>query len=415
MTIANSMADNYYSGTTNDESMDNKQNTDTTIADVEQVVRENFDPDTWNVTEAMLSAHATLLLKNADGGTGLVITGPSGSGKSTILKFLDGLDEMVYRSDDVTPASFVSHDSSKSEEQLQEIDLLPRVAKKTLLVKDMASWFSGDQEVVRSRMSIMTDLMDGDGYTRDSGSHGQRGYEGKEYLFNFIGATTPLSASAWDAMGTVGNRLVFHEKNGDVDTATIIGDLNGGSEYIPQVNRCRNIVHQFIEQLWSDQGGVGSIEFEGGFSDEVANVLELFTELVQYARSPIVDDSPEREVARRIARQLFDIARGRAILNGRTQVTMSDMQLTARVALSTMPSKRRSLIQALVDPAGDNQLGSAQVESILNVSRPTATDRMEVIDTLGIGTKSESDGRGKTILTLNDRFSWPDSLDFPNF
>lgn len=112
------MVDNYYTPDSEDNSTTEQQMTETTIADVEQVVCDEFDEQTWDVTEAVLSAHVTLLLQGQTGGIGLVITGPSESAKTTILKFLDGLDGMVYRSDDVTLASFVSHDSSKSEDQL---------------------------------------------------------------------------------------------------------------------------------------------------------------------------------------------------------------------------------------------------------------------------------------------------------
>jgi hypothetical protein len=121
-----------------------------------QLILNNFDAETWDATEAMLSAHATLLLQGQSGGIGLVITGPSGSGKTTVLKFLEGLEEMVYRSDDVTPASFVSHDSSKTEEQLKKVDLLPKIKHKTLLSRDMATWFAGDQEAVYKRMWTAT-------------------------------------------------------------------------------------------------------------------------------------------------------------------------------------------------------------------------------------------------------------------
>lgn len=389
----------------------------TTIYDVQQVVCTEFDEQTWDVTEAILSAHATLLLRGQTGGIGLVITGPSGSGKTTVLKFLEGLDEMVYRSDDVTPASFVSHDSSKNEEQLKEVDLLPRIKRKTLLSRDMATWFAGDQEAVYKRMSIMAPLMDGDGYTRDTGSHGQRGYTGGEYRFNFIGATTPLKSRAWQAMGTVGNRLVFHEKRGTSDTASVVDDVIGGSNYGERVKRCQESVHAFLQQLWDETEGVGSVEFTESPAPEVWSVLECLTRLVQHSRAPLIEGTPQPEGGHRIAQTLFSIAQGHALLHGRQRVEIEDMHICGRIALSTMPSERRPIIRALVNPASEGELTAREVEAIAGVTRPTAHSRMELLGTLGMATcrEIEGDGRESKIVELGAEFRWPEELDMPTF
>lgn len=412
-----SMVNNYYDPDFGVKSADEQPVEDTTIADVEQVVCNEFGDRTWDVTEAALSAHATLLLQDQTAGIGLVITGPSGSGKTTILKFFEGLDEMVYRSDDVTPASFVSHDSSKSEDQLKKVDLLPRVSQKTLLSRDMATWFAGDQEAVYKRMSIMAPLMDGDGYTRDSGSHGQRGYTGKEYRFNFLGASTPLPPRAWRAMGTVGNRLVFHEKRSPSDTASVIDDVLDGSDYSERVNRCSEVVQAFLQQLWQEVDGIGSVQFNHAPDPSVRPILEHLTQMIVSARAPIQKELPQREGAHRIAHTLWSIARGHALLNGRRRVTVEDMHVCGRIALSTMPTERRPLIRALVDPDNQGRLTAIEVDDVTGVSRPTSHNRMELLETLEIATVAEieGDGRATKVIELEDQFRWPTELEFPSF
>lgn len=161
------------------------------VMEVRKTVLEAFDERTWFVTEAALSIHATLLIKDIQDCMGLIIVGETGSGKSTVIRFFEGSLGSTYRSDDATPAAFVSADASRTEGELSDIDLLPKTCHRTLTSRDMATWFSGDQDAIRERMSIMAHLMDGDGYTRDTGSHGQRGYTG-DYRFNFLGASTPL-------------------------------------------------------------------------------------------------------------------------------------------------------------------------------------------------------------------------------
>jgi hypothetical protein len=387
-----------------------------TLRDVKDTVREEFDRATWEATEALLSAHATLLIDNKSGGVGLMLVGPSSSGKTTVLSFFDNIEEQFYRSDELTPASFVSHDSSKSSDRLSEIDLLPRVARKSLVARDMSTWFSGDQDQVSKRMSTMTYLLDGNGYTRDSGSHGRRGYEGDEYRFNLFGATTPLKPRAWQVMGNVGNRLLFHEKRGATDLGSVIDDIVDGSEYSIKVNRCREAIYAYLKQLWADTDGFGGVEWKTGANGQIKQVLKSLVRIVRRARASSNDDEFHPEGGHRIGSALYDVARGHALLDGRDQVIMSDLHVCARIALSTMPAKRRPVIQALLNPASSGTLTANEVESLTGVSRPTALDRMDELVTLGFAVpKEQDDGRNPKVIEVRPEYRWPDGLDFPDF
>lgn len=105
---------------------------DTTLTDVRSVILDNFDKRVWRATEAALSTHAALHLAGVQKCPGLILEGPSGASKTTVLRFFKEF-EHTYRSDDLTPAAFVSHDASQYEEDLEEIDLLPRIQHKTLI------------------------------------------------------------------------------------------------------------------------------------------------------------------------------------------------------------------------------------------------------------------------------------------
>lgn len=393
-----------------------RQSNPLTIDDVRQIVIEEFDEQTWYATEAVLTAHSTLLLAGSTG-TGLALVGPSSSGKTTVLEFFEELDDMVYRSDDVTPASFVSHDASKGDEELAEIDLIPKIKQKTLLSRDMATWFAGDQENIYKRMSVMTNLLDGKGYTRDTGTHGTRGYTGREYRFNFIGATTPLKPRAWHAMGSVGARLVFYERSGETDVNSVVADLIDGSNYHEKVARCRKIVGGFLRNVWEDTGGYSSIEAVPPAGTGERDFLAYLIQVVRHARAVADDGSVQMEGGHRIGATLRDIAQARAILDGRREFTIEDMQVCARLALSTMPKERRPLVQALLAPANHGELIAADFERVAGVSRPTAHARMELLDTLGIGRYSEAaeDGRETKTVTVRPKFEWPEAAPFPTF
>ena len=393
-----------------------------TLSDVQETVVKNFDEAQWHLTEAILSTHATLFVGGIQNCAGLIAVGQSGAGKTTALKFFEGLSEQFYRSDEVTPASFVTHDASLSEEQLEEVDLLPRIRHKSLLCRDMETWFSGDKKNIRTTMSRMTHLMDGEGLTRDSGSHGKRGYEG-DFRFSFIGASTPLKSRAWDVMGNAGYRFVFYHKEARPDDEeTLKNNLFGESSYEEKVAECRQKVQSFLHRLWNDHGGYGSIpDDEISFSDDAQNAIPYLAKVVKFSRATLTDRSGKedpvvsREDPHRIGAVLREIAKGRALIDGEQEVDVDDVVVSGRVALSTMPSKRRPLVRALLKPANDGQLTRNEVQNALYVSKPTALDRMELMDTLGIAEFSEveDDGRGTKKLELKEEFEWPDVLPFP--
>jgi len=391
-----------------------------TLSNVQETVVKNFDEAQWHLTEAILSTHATLFIGGIQNCAGLIAVGQSGAGKTTALRFFEGLENQFYRSDEVTPASFVTHDASLSEERLEEVDLLPRIKHKSLVCRDMETWFSGDRESIRTTMSRMTHLMDGEGLTRDSGSHGKRGYEG-DFRFSFIGASTPLKSRAWDVMGNAGYRFVFYHLEGqETDRETLEEDLFEGS-YPEDVDECNRKILSLLFRLWDKHGGYGSVpDDEIEVTGDARSAIAYLADVVRFSRATVIEDSGKeptanREKPHRVGAVLRDIAKGRALLDERTTVTVDDVVVSARIALSTMPNKRRPIVRALLSPKNSGQLTRKEAENALGVSKPTAIDRMELMDTLDIAnlTEVDGDGRGTKKLELRDEFTWPDSMTFP--
>jgi len=407
--------ENRYDADFGQDSTDDQQTTHTTIEDVEEVVRSEFGARTWNATETALAAHATSLLANAQC-TGLVFTGESGAGKSTVLDFFTGLEDQIYRSDGVTPASFVSHDASRTEEKLQEIDLLPRVKHKTLVTRDMAKWFAGPEETIREQMAILAIVMDGKGLLRDSGSHGQRGVKG-DYRFNFLGASTPLPARSWRIMGHTGNRFVFYEIVGSQTRKEGEANVFGLRDYSDKVPYCRETVQVFFEKLWDDSGGFGSVKWQTETPIRVQKSLSYLADVIRHGRATLSEDGLHLEGPERILTTLFDLARGHALLEGRTVVTLADVPVCARVALSTIPRERRSAIRALLDPANNGTLLASDLERLTGLSRPTVHKRMEMLEDRQLAecTEVENDERGSKAVTVRPEFVWPEAVDFPVF
>jgi len=407
--------ENRYDADFGQKSTDDQQTTHTTIEDVEEVVRSEFGDRTWNATETALAAHATNLLANAQC-TGMVFTGVSGAGKSTVLDFFTGLDDQIYRSDDMTPASFVSHDASRTEEELREIDLLPRIKHKTLLNRDMAKWFAGPEDTIREHMATLANVMDGGGLLRDSGSHEQRGYKG-DYRFNFLGASTPLPARSWRIMGHTGNRFVFYEVVGTKSREAALENVFERQDYSERVRDCREVVQEFFQQLWVDTGGHGNVEGQTTVPKTVQRILGYLGEVIRHGRAPFTEAGIDLEGRERIFTTLRDLARGHALLEGRTAVTLADVPVCARVALSTIPRERRSVIRALLDPANDGALLASDLERLTGLSRPTVHKRMGMLEDRQFAeyTEVENDERGSKAVTVRPEFEWPEKVDFPAF
>lgn len=112
--------------------------------------------------------------------------------------------------------------------------------------------------------------------------------------------------------------------------------------------------------------------------------------------------------------EVLNLARGHALLCGRQEVTTEDLEVCARVASSTMPAKRRPIIREVVQLRPGEQLPRAEAIDRLEVSRPAAGKRMDLVDTLGIGAtvKANAQGDQTKMIVPDPDFVWPADLLF---
>jgi hypothetical protein len=385
-----------------------------TYYDLQGVISQEFGKEGWTVMKPLLATHATLLLDDIESSRATMIEGQSGVGKTMLLKTFGGLSEQFCRRSDVTPASFVSAGSSNTGSNSTNNDLLPLLEDRTLAVRDAQTLFTGSEQTVESRWRKMARIMDGDGYFRQTATGGKAGYD--DIRFNFIGATTPLDPRAWRMMGNVGQRLLFVEwPEEEYDDGWLTSVVDGGERR--PIERGQDVVQEFLHDLWEFHGGSSSVTWDDEPPNEVMKLIEYLAKVVIYARASITSGESQREAPKRIGQLLHDLARGHALIHGRTHLELEDVEVCGRVALSTMPSKRRGIVRALLDPNRDAPLTASDVETILDVSRPTARDRIDDAVALGFGEVVEETGRGGTTkaVEVNSEFRWPDGVPFPEF
>jgi hypothetical protein len=250
------------------------------LTPLRQTVERCF-PAIVDETIICLSVAATLLLHDQQNPVALNLEGPPSSQKTTLIDFFAGAGaDKVYRSDKFTPKSFVSHSASVKREKLDEVDLLPRIQHRVFLIPELAPLFGLRNEDLLENFSILTRVLDGQGLSTDSGVHGQRGHTG-DYLFAWIGCTTPIQHRVWKTMGKLGSRLLFLEMPNDEWSAEqLVNDIAGAVSYRERVERCTEAVADFLDVLWRESGGVRAVRW-----DCAGDPKDVMLRLAEYARA----------------------------------------------------------------------------------------------------------------------------------
>lgn len=390
---------------------------------VRQTVEKHF-PNLWPITESCLSVCASNLPADTDDPVALILVGPSSDAKTTVLDFFDGAEGVTYKSDKFTPKAFVSHASNVKRDKLDEVDLLPRIKHKVLITPELAPIFRGRDEELVDIFSILTRVLDGHGLTTDSGVHGQRGHTG-DYLFAWLGATTPLPTKVWKVMAALGSRLFFlNTPDMEISDAELEGAITAKVSYRDAVVEINKAVAGFVVELYDHYGGPRGVELDRTKTPKaVAQWIAKLGRLVAKQRGVVsvwqdqgealCYSPPNIEKPFRIVQILLNIARGHALISGRTQLTLEDIPVVAAVALSSGPQERTKIIKAL---RGKPALSTQDTADCLDVSLPTARKVMKQLELLGVCRLEEmpttAGGEERWEISFSDAFTWLAGHDF---
>lgn len=368
-------------------------------------VKELF-PALASATECCASVIAQLLVQDTTNCFGLILVDVPSSGKTICLNFFVGLQELVYTSDDFSPAALVSHAAQKKVKDLQGVDMLPKIRFKTLLLREMAAVFGDKDDDLRKKMHLLTRVMDGEGLETESGIHGKRGYQG-DYLFMLLGASTPIALRVWKVMGGAGHRLFFlslNSKRPDVDELHCM--LQDGN-YKKREVAMRQMTHDFMRTLWrrfprgvewdTEKNDVKATEWIARLASFVAHYRG---EILVYSawgdgedggggRKELQHTRPQIEQPMRVMTLLYGLARGRAALEGRNYLLLRDLAPVIRIALDTAPDPRPLMLRELITPDNKEEdyrrvVRAADVAESMKCAVGTAKKEMEKLIVLGI-------------------------------
>jgi len=117
---------------------------------------------------------------------------------------------------------------------------------------------------------------------------------------------------------------------------------------------------------------------------------------------------PIIERPRRINQLLYNLARGHALVNGRTQLNEDDAKAIIEIALNSAQKSRVQIFDALI--ANRGVVSTGQLEQILNRTNTTVLQEMAKFEILKIGTTRNAEnnevGRPEKELAINERFQW---------
>ena len=354
---------------------------------LQRVIKENA-PEIWAGLEFELSVFRIL---NILGCTlpciGIILARPGGW-KTQIIKLLAKW-HCAYYTDDFTPRSFISHSSSVSKEELEDIDMLPKLNNKIFLTPELAPMFTAKDEDLLKMMGIITRIADGDGYASSSGAQGDRRYD--SIMFTWVGSVVIVPYKVYKLLGNLGFKLYFFRlpfvnSTEDELLAELDEDFNENIE---------KITTAFYEYLYYFETGPHLIYDRQLYkvkwdkdrdSQEVKKWIVSLGVLLQHLRciaktweankgdqgSDYAYAVSQPEAPGRAIRMLMNIARGHALSQGRNYVTMEDVPIAAKTVLSTCQLERCGVFFYLIKNHGD--ISTSQVMSYLNVMR-NATER----------------------------------------
>jgi len=378
------------------------------------VLRDNF-PALVKPAEICASVIAQLLLNDVTNPFALALVDVPSSGKTITLNFFD-VPELIYSTDDFTPASFVSHASNVKREELAQVDLLPRIRFKTMVVRDLAPIFGAKEDELLKSLGLLTRALDGEGLEIDSGVHGKRGYNG-DWLFMLLAGTTPIPPRVFKIMGSLGSRLFCLMLHSPVKNDYELMAQNRGSTCGEKVERCKQATRALLHSLWA-ANPTGVTWNKQADSDNCLRVIARCARLLATLRGVIqtwmsehnetvTHSVPVIENPDRINCLLYNLARAHALICGRRQLAPADLSPVLEVTFDSAPTIRAKLFRGLIRAGGCLQ--THEVEKLLRCSKPTALKEMEALAVLDVVEKTDAesdDGRRPNHVTLKDQFSW---------
>lgn len=374
------------------------------------VISKHF-PGLELASEIVASVFCQLLIFDVHNPFALILTDRPSTGKTICINFFDNLiceelqgkdsDDgdgppkgLTYTTDTFSQAAFVSNIAGRTPAQLEKIDLLPKIRHKALLIREMATMLSENDDKLRERMGQLTRVLDGEGFLTESGVYGQRGYRG-EYNFMLVGASTAFPLRVWKVMCGLGHRLFFlglHTPYKGVDDLLA---QNRGMSFKKKETACKDATRNLLFGIWTthkegiewdkeadDPNALRWIAKCAIFLSHLRGEIIVYKENMGGGNSEVQTTPPKIEDPSRIFTCLTNLARGHAVLCGRASVSTDDLRAVLPVVIDTAPEGRVEVLRLLLNNGGSTTIG--HIRAKLGMAQSTAEKEAEKLIHLGV-------------------------------
>lgn len=138
------------------------------------IVKVNL-PNLWDSLEFELSIQKILNIKDCTLPFAGIVLGRGSSMKTVGIEMFRN-SKNTFFTDNFSAKAFVSHSTAVKRQELEQIDLLPKIRNKLFLTPELSPTFTKKDDDLIEVLGIITRVLDGHGYESDTGAHGHRGY-----------------------------------------------------------------------------------------------------------------------------------------------------------------------------------------------------------------------------------------------
>jgi hypothetical protein len=395
-------------------------------------------PNLWDSLEFELSIQKILNIKDCTLPFAGIVLGRPSSLKTVGIGMFRKWKQTFY-TDNFSAKAFVSHSTAVKREQLQEIDLLPKIKNRLFLTPELSPTFTKKDDDLIEILGILTRVLDGQGYESDTGAHGHRGYNG-EYMFVWVGAAVDIPWKVHKYLGTLGPKLYFlrlpntDKKEDDYVEQIDTDDFVSKTKLIEQVlidylNWFERCPGASPDGTTEKENKIAIAKVTWNFEKDDKQTKRFIVKLgillgnlrgiiptwetrdsqgIDYAYTFATIEDPDRAI-----HQLRNLARGHALSQGRNYITIEDISLVIKVVFSTASKERVTIFDLLLNFGGE--LTTTQIVDYLNTSPNTAKRTIAELKAIGLviveDIKSER-GEPQKRMTLDDQFGWFLSEEF---
>jgi hypothetical protein len=380
-------------------------------------------PGLWLPLEFTISIKCILNIDNITIPFIGIVLGPPSSYKSVAVDLSKHARDTFY-TDNFSPKSFVSHNSNMSEDELEEVDLLPKIKNKLFLVSELAPLFTTKDDELAQVLGIIMRVADGNGYFSDTGARGHRGYEGP-LMFVWVGAAVDIPHKVHKLLSALGPKLYFLRLPMSEESETDLLHALKAEDFPLRVRKVKAALFDYLETLEScpnmemvdPANGIPKIEWdsEDSINDEAQRYIIYLAELLAYLRGTVATwetqgtqaleyayASSYLENPRRAITQLHNLAKGHALSQGRLHVTVDDdLPLIVKVVLSGAASiERVKVLNMLLNSTKGKLHAADEVADAIGTSIKTAKRTMAEFKALGLVDLEELGNQGEPLVQI---------------